>query len=510
MSVQGFVMSKPSLTRAFMSTMPSSFHEKGGFKLRDHTLQLALSETQAYPVYLSEHGIDPTRASALAASDWTSLPMMDKSSYIESNEYTDLVCGGRFDTAYTIEKSSGHGGRTYYWFRTPAEDALFPSYLEYAFRQFYGLDKHSTLVIMGLALGTWTSGEKMAQALRQVAARGRYPLTVMSPGNKAREILEIVADISPHYDQTVLVGYPPFVKHVIDMGVMRGYDWPSLCLKIGLGGEGYSEPWREYVADRIGVDSSRDLLAISGGYGAADLGMSVGREYPLTVLIKKLCETDRELSHALLGDGAPMLFQYSPAGAFIESVGEELIFTVPSGIPLVRYNIHDRGGLLGYEQVLGTLSEFGYDPILMLKELGYTRGDIWRLPFFYCHGRSDGTVILAGVNIHPDFISSALTFSGDADVTGHKIGLHVDEGSYDGQLLILLEHRDEALAEDLILPLAKHYRRIIVEGLRRVSSEYENLYQSMGDRATPIVRVYRHGSGPFAEDEGKIKRRYTL
>ena len=70
----------------------------------------------------------------------------------------------------------------------------------------------------------------------------------MAPGTNLEEILEIVEDLGCHYDQIVIVGYPPFVKTVLDEGTRRGIDWKALHVKIGLGGEGYSEPWREHVA----------------------------------------------------------------------------------------------------------------------------------------------------------------------------------------------------------------------------------------------------------------------
>ena len=181
-------------------------------------------------------------------TDFAKLPLTSKRSYVDRYPLNELCLDGRLDCAYTIERSSGHSGGSYYWLRLPEEDQLFPQYLEHAFVQFYGMDVKSTLVLITLTLGTWTSGEKMGQALRQVAASGKYRMTVMTPGTNPEEILEIVQDVSPHYEQTVMVGYPPFIKTVLDEGLHRGLDWKSLNMKIGLGGEGYSEEWREHVA----------------------------------------------------------------------------------------------------------------------------------------------------------------------------------------------------------------------------------------------------------------------
>jgi phenylacetate-CoA ligase len=508
LSMQKIVMKNPGLMRLFMSRAPSSVHTKGGRRKVDEVLEVASTRTIAYPTVLREHGIDPGRK--LTHEDLPELPLLDKKSYIDRFPLEELTIDGVFHGGYTVEKSSGHSGGTHYWFRTPEEDELFPQYLEYAFRQFYHIDQVSTLVIMGLALGTWTSGEKMAQALRQVAATGKYPLTIMSPGNDLEEILEIVEDISPNFFQTVIVGYPPFVKHVLDTGAERGIDWRAFNVKVGLGGEGYSEHWRSAVGDLIGVDTEKDLLAVSGGYGAADIGMTVGREYPLTVLIRRIALQDEALRNELFGHEIPNLFQYSPSGVFIEEVENELVFTVRSGIPLVRYNIHDRGGVLAFDHVMDVLADFGYDVATMLEDRGYTPGDLWRMPFFYCYGRSDGTVMLAGVNVYPESVTSALTVAGMNEIAGHKIGAAVDDTSYSQRLLVHLEHRSSDLGEADAAMLAERYREVIVDGLKQVNKEFRNLHDAAPDMATPLIRVYSMGSGPFASDQGKIKRSYRL
>ncbi len=116
-----------------------------------------------------------------------------------------------------------------------------------------------------------------------------------------------------------------------------------------------------------------DLLAISGGYGAADVGMTVGREYPVTVLIRRLCAKDEELASTLFFGGQetdgtlPSLLQYNPATVFAEEVDGELVFTALSGIPIVRYNIHDRGGVLPFARVMQAARDRGYDLSAMLR-----------------------------------------------------------------------------------------------------------------------------------------------
>lgn len=509
MSMQSIVMSNRKLTNAMMSRVPTESHERRGAKRALEVARTAIARTRAYPEHLRSlgHSLEVADQAAFCA-----LPVIDKKSYIDSFDLSALCLDGRAAGAYTIEKSSGHHGGSYYWLRLPEEDALFPSYLEYAFVQFYGMDTHSTLVLITLALGTWTSGEKMAQALRQVAATGKYPLTVMAPGTNAEEILEIVNDLGPHYDQVVMVGYPPFLKTVIDEGTRRGVAWKDLNVKLGLGGEGYSEQWRSHMGHILGVDCSRDLLAISGGYGAADVGMTVGREYPLTVLIRRLCTEDASLAEALFKDpcvrsGAlPALLQYNPSTCYIEEVDRELTFTVMSGIPLVRYNIHDRGGLLPYEGTFEILRDHGYDILPRLAELGYGRDQVWQLPFFYVFGRSDGTVSVVGANIYPENIQAILAEEFDSDILTFRLAVDTD-AEYSQRLSIALEHHDELLSDADAIDLAQRYHALIVTGLYRINQDFRDAYQDNPQVADPHVAVYARGCGPFSGTR-TIKNQY--
>lgn len=505
MGIQKVIMSNPSLAMKFMSTAPSSFHVRSGHRHAVATLNEAVSRTVAYPRVLEEHGVDlPANPSF---EDFEQLPIIDKKTYVERFGLLERVLDGRLATGYTLETSSGHSGAAHYWPRTADEDEIFPTYMEFAFRQFYGIAEKATLIIISLALGTWTSGEKMSQALRQIAASGRYRMTVVSPGTDSDEILRIVQEISPSYDQTVLVGYPPFVKHVLDEGEARGMDWKDYRMRLGLGGEGYSEEWRSFMSERIGVDPDRDLLAVSGGYGAADLGMSVGREYPLTVLIRRLASRDRRLAAALFSHGVPNLLQYSPTRMYVEEVGGELVFTARAGIPLVRYNIHDSGGVLGFDHVMEMLGDFGYEPAQLLSSIGYSPEHVWRLPFFYCYGRSDGTVSVCGALVYPEHVSAALSLAKDTAVLGHKSEV-VTEADFGQKFHIHLEMRADFSDADSA-SMTRAYQDSLFQGLQAVNPEYADASKRRARGVVPVVHVHRVGCGPFAEDVGTIKHRYT-
>jgi len=508
MSLRALVMRQPSVASWFMTHAPESLHARAGANAVAKTVRDAVTRTKAYPVFLAEHGVDPE--TALDPAHFASLPITSKANYLDRFSLSEVCLDGDPSASYTIEKSSGTSGRAYYWLRTREEDAETPSYLEFTFRHFFRIHEVPTLMVVGLALGMWTAGEKMAHMLREIAAHADYPMTVVAPGINTDEILETVADLAPYFGQTVLIGYPPFIKSVVDEGSARGMDWQSFKVRAALGGEGFSEAWRAHLGAKLGIDTARDLLGISGGYAAADLGMAVGREFPLTVLVRQLCESDESLTRDLFGGSdVPNLSQFNPAGCFAEEVDGQLVFTNSSGIPVVRYRIGDTGGVHAFDDVMRVLDDHGYDAVTRLLDLGYRHDEIWPLPFLHIFGRTDGTVFVGGLNVYPDNINAVIAEMEEAEFAGFKLATTKGEDEFTDRLLILLEHRDPTLSGLDAARIADEYAPRIAEGLRRVNREYRRLSEAAPSLAEPVIRVYAAGHGPFAQDIGKVKRKYV-
>lgn len=58
----------------------------------------------------------------------------------------------------------------------------------------------------------------------------RYPVTVVAPGNDKEEILRAVPELAADFAQTMLLGYPPLLKDLIDTDIgrtCRGHRWLS-------------------------------------------------------------------------------------------------------------------------------------------------------------------------------------------------------------------------------------------------------------------------------------------
>lgn len=505
MSIQSRIIRNRRLATWFMSTMKASFWEKQGAKKVLKRFRKICKRVPAYQKLLKEKNINPGSINAI--KDYEKLPILDKKNYLEKYEIKELCLDGKLYDKYLIDRSSGYSGTSFFWPRLIEEDADYPAYMKLAYEQFYQIDEKSTLMIITLSLGTWVGGEKISWATREIAISGKHPFTVITPGPNIDEVLEIVKFFKLKYNQIVIVGYPPFIKSVIDEGQRRGIDWKSFKLKIGLGGEGYSEDWREYIRNKIGM-AENDFMGIAGGYGAADLGMSVGREYPISVLIRKLANHNKAMARDLFGEESiPSLCQYNPATFYIEEVKKELIFSCQAGIPLVRYNIHDRGGIIPFTRAIKIVRTYGYDPIKLLLDRGYTLRDIWRLPFFFVYGRSDGTISIDGANVYPENVETALFQIAEIRmINSFKLQKAIDD-KFNERVKILIELRkdNETSDKQKRIKIQDKFHRILLAKLLEINSDYKESYLHNPQSADFEVIVYNYKEGPFFKDISSIK-----
>jgi phenylacetate-CoA ligase len=202
----------------------------------------------------------------------------------------------------------------------------------------------------------------------------------------------------------VLLGYPPFLKDVIDSGIARGVEWQQYQIKLVMAGEVFSEEWRSLVGERVG--STNPCYDSASLYGTADAGV-LGNETPLSICIRRFLAEHPDASRALFGESRlPTLVQYDPLSRFFEVQDGTLLFSGDNGIPLVRYHISDNGGLISYETMLKLLAEWGFNPVEALQQEG-GRG-IHPLPFVYVFGRSNFTVSYFGANIYPENVTVGL------------------------------------------------------------------------------------------------------
>jgi phenylacetate-CoA ligase len=335
-------------------------------------------------------------------------------------------------------------------------------------------------------LGTWVGGLFTLACLRHVAGRG-YPITVVAPGNNKAEIFRVLPELGPHFDQVVLLGYPPFVKDVVDSGVAACVDWAAYDIKLVLAGEVFSEQWRELVAARAHIaDPVRGTASL---YGTADAGV-LGNETARSVSIRRFLAARPDLARALFGDARlPTLVQYDPASRYFETHEGTLLFSADGGIPLVRYHIADSGGVLSCSDML----EF-------CRANEFTPSDGPDLPFVYVFGRSLFTVSVFGANVYPENVTVALERSPICDwVTGKFVLEAVEDADRDRRLRVTVETVPGAEPDPEAIATA------IRDQLCRLNSEFAHYVPT--ERQLPDI-VLRPTGDPEYFPVG-VKHRYT-
>jgi len=448
----------------------------------------------AYRRFLDEHGVEPSEVRSF--SDFEALPVINKQNYVSKNTLSALCWDGRIEGCDMIAVSSGSTGKPTFWPRFVSDEFSVARRFEQVFHDSFRADEKKTLAVVCFALGTWVGGMFTTACCRHLAAKG-YPITVITPGNNKDEIFRVLADLGPSFEQTVLLGYPPFLKDVIDTGRARGFDFGPLHVKLVMAGEVFSEEWRALVGERLGSTSPcHDSASL---YGTADAGV-LGNETPLSIAIRRFLAARPDAARALFGESRlPTLLQYDPLSRFFEEKERMLLFTGNNGAPLVRYAILDRGGVYSYDEMLAQLRGHGFD---LRSELLGDRG-ARPLPFVYVFGRSDFTVSYFGANIYPENVTVGLEQAGIKEWVTGKFVLEVGEGEDKNPFLSVAVE----LAPGEAPSAARHaaVTASIEAELCRLNSEFKNYVPA--EYRTPRVALIPAGD-PSYFPVG-VKHRYT-
>ncbi|HEX3605051.1 MAG TPA: phenylacetate--CoA ligase family protein [Candidatus Dormibacteraeota bacterium] len=420
------------------------------------------------------------------------LPIMDKRNYILRYTTPERCLDGRIPLVGTeMDESSGSSGVPYNWVRGAMEldevHRQLAMFATYVFRE-------PVVTVNCFSMGAWSTGINTAQALRRTGL-------VKSPGPDLEKVLHTLAFLGPGYPY-VLTGYPPFLREVLEYGDERGFDWRPYRLFGVVGGESMSEQLRDRLLTRF--------IAVYSAYGASDLDIGVAAETPLTVHIRREAATNPGLRRALFGDDPrlPMVFQYNPLDYNVEVIDGELVVTVCRLCmlsPRIRYNIHDAGGAHSYNTLVEICRDFGIDVSAAPTAMG-RRG--FQLPLLFVHGRSDATISYMGANIYPEDVEQALHADSRIAEDLGAFCLELKEiGDGAVRPCVHVEVRgDHAGSADLSALL----RQQIVDRLLRNSQDFRAAVAENPTAAEVLVELHEPGSGPFAENSRRIKRRYIV
>ncbi|MFQ5879930.1 MAG: phenylacetate--CoA ligase family protein [Dehalococcoidia bacterium] len=453
-----------------------------GRLLAERAVYQAAVRVPAYRRFLHE------RLPAPGALRLEDVPETDKDNYVKAFPTEDRCLEGRFLQADTaIDESSGSTGQPYNWVRSMAERKV--SHLSVSHFARYCLGDEPWITINAFSMGAWATGVNMGAALQRNGV-------VKSTGPDMEKIIHTLKFFGPRY-RYLICGYPPFLKHFIDVASAQQFPWEQYRLDAMVGGEGMSEGLRDYLYRRF--------ESVYSGYGATDLEIGIAGETPLSVAIRRRARESEALRQALFGRDSrlPMLFQYNPLMHHIEvNEGNELTFTISRLnvlSPRIRYNIHDEGGVASFEEIARRCASAGFR-LEDLMSAGSPRPV--PMPFLWVYGRSDSTISVMGANIYPEDLEQSLYEEPDLAAVTHSFCISLSE-SENGSVCPCFSFEVTA---PITQELQEMFRERILHRLIAINLDFKEAWNEYPETLVPEIRLYGKGEGPFQRDSGQIKQ----
>ncbi len=453
----------------------------------DTTLELfraMAAHVPAYKDFLKKNKINPKKI--VTPGDLTKLPVTNKENYLQSYPLEALCWGGKFkDGSWMISSTSGSTGQPFYFPRSHLKDKEFQMTAELAFREYYQIHKKSTLFLDCFALGVWIGGMFMYQTVRNLMNTGDYALSIITPGADRSETLKAIRRLAPQFDQVILGGYGPLVKDLIDDGIHEGIDWNQYNMKYFFAAEGFTEGFRDYLHNYGGAKNV--FTGTLNHYGTADLG-TMAHETPLSILIRSLVVQNKKMFTSVFSQAhrLPTLAQFIPELFFFEQHEGRLLCSGLGGLPLMHYDLKDRGEVVTFEEMITRCKEGGID---ILREARKEKLDttIWKLPFVYLYERDDFTVSIYSVNIYPESIRRALEVSRlEKSLTG-KFTMSTEFNDQQNQVLQIVTELKTGVKENATL--MNHTLQSVIATLNQENSEWRDFYADPNIRHKVIPQI---------------------
>jgi phenylacetate-CoA ligase len=455
------------------------------------TFHRAAARVPAYAAFLSESGIDA--GAVRTTEDLARVPATTKENYHRRHALAELCVDGRASDCDMLAVSSGSTGEPAIWPRFVSDELATAVRFEQVLEDAFDASNTSMLGVVCFALGSWVGGMYTAACCRQLAAKG-YPLTLVTPGNNKAEILRVFRALAPSFEQIVLFGYPPFLKDVIDSGRADGLDWKQHRVRLVMAGEVFSEAWRSLVSERLGA--ADPAFATASLYGTADGGV-LANETPWSVRIRRALAAAPDAARELFGESRlPTLCQYDPCHRYFEVESDgSLLFTADGSLPLVRYKILDRGGVVSATRMREFLHGRGLD----VGEPERAREQ----PFVYVFGRSNFALSFYGANVYPENVAVGIEQQEFGEyLTGKFVMQVLHDAEQNPRLAVAVELSPGA---EPGANLAHAVARVVRRELERSNSEFCNY--APPERRTPDVTLYPHAHSEFFPLG--VKHRYT-
>ncbi len=434
----------------------------------------------AYKDFLRKNKINPAKIKNF--KDFKSVPSTNKENYLREYPLEDLTWEGHLKKSLVFTSTSGSTGSPFYFPRNHILDWQSSIYHQIFLENSRININKSTLVLVCFGMGVWIGGLITYQAFKLISERG-YPLAIITPGVNKKEIFEAVKNIAPKFDQVILCGYPPFMKDVVDEGEQNGIKWKDLNLKMVFAAESFSERFRKYMVDKMGIENIyTDTMNI---YGSADIG-TMAIETPMNIMMRRIALERKDIYKEIFPEAnrLPTFAQFNPEFINFESVDKSIYCTGNNTIPFVKYEIGDNGGVISWNDVNSIFKSQGIDLKKEAKKAGLEYS-ISELPSVYLYERTDMSTKLYGAIIFTEYVKAGLEHNKFANyITGKFTMFTKHDKRQDEYLEINIELKKGVNAGKL---LENEIKKSIIESLLKNSAEHKNNAQMMGEKVSPKI-----------------------
>jgi phenylacetate-CoA ligase len=440
----------------------------------------------AYKDFLRRHKVKKELVKTF--SDLRNVPYTDKNNYINFYPVEKLVWPKSNTSPAIVSSSSGTSGEPNFWLTSLEEVNYGYEVHKLLFNNFLEFERKKTLIIINFAMGTWIAGIfTFLSTYSYLVNNKNNCVSIATPGLNKNDTLRLLNKMANFYDQILFIGYPTFIKEILDVYMAKSSF--NGKIKFIFAGEPITESWREYLLSM--TKSSNHLSDAISIYGSAD-GALMGFETPQTIAIRKQFSNNLNLNKEVFGSTrVPTIVTYMPNKVNFMVENSELLLTTSRSLPLVRYNLHDKGGILTGQ---------------MLKDTNIDsdiKKSIESYPHIYIFGRDIFSVTLYAAFIYPENIKN---FVMDKRIVEKITGKYLLKTEYDknqnNYLDLKIELKDGVLPKDISKRLLK---KVFAEVVSKGNSEYSHILNEYGKKAYPKIKLIRYETAEFSNTQSYKK-----
>ncbi len=465
----------------------SNLQELGELKALE-IFHMAVETVPAYKDFLKKHHIHQDSIATIA--DFRNVPPTTKENYINIYDAPSRCVGGSLLSKHMVSTSSGTTGKPHFWPRDIRTEIEGAHVHEMLLQTLYAIAEKKTLFINGFAMGNWIAGTFTQACINLVSWKG-YPMTLMTPGYSSETIIETLQGMGSMFDQVIIAGHTPFLKDLVEEMSGKGIDFDEPPLYLLGTGQSISEEWRTYMLSLLHAEHEPHRFV--NLYGSADAAL-MGFETKATIVIRQFLAQHHGLSRSLFSEERlPSLYQYDPRFIYFESVTNELHITKYGGVPLVRYNIHDTGGVLSAGDLSGIATNAERED----------EADLLGFPFVYLFGRDKFMTKIYGANVYTEHVQAALAHQALQKKLTGRFQILMDYDTEKNPKLKVRVEMCKGISHDS--SLADMVRNIFVSVVSELNSEYKDALLRNGEKAYPEIMLYEHGHQTYFPI-GKVKK----